>query len=61
MNLVSITCGGFGDWAFGALRDRSVPLNMIFGAFAAVALLSVGIVMLIRPQQQVEAGDVAVH
>jgi MFS transporter, Spinster family, sphingosine-1-phosphate transporter len=49
MNLVSISCGGFGDWAFGTLRDRSVPLNVIFGGFAAVALLSVGIVLLIRP------------
>jgi MFS family permease len=50
MNLVSISCGGFGDWAFGALRDREVPLNLIFGVFAAVALLSVGIVLLIRPR-----------
>src|SRR5436190_5448011 len=49
MNLVSISCGGFGDWAFGALRDRHVPLNLIFGAFAGVALLSVVIVLLIRP------------
>ena len=22
MNLVSISCGGFADWGFGALRDR---------------------------------------
>jgi len=50
MNLVSISCGGFGDWAFGALRDRQVPLDLIFGAFAGVALLSVVIVLLIRPQ-----------
>ena len=49
MNLVSISCGGFGDWAFGALRDRHVPLNLIFGVFAGVALLSVFIVLLIRP------------
>lgn len=48
MNLVSISCGGFGDWAFGALRDRHVPLNIIFGAFAGVALLSVFIVLLIK-------------
>src|SRR5262245_28154970 len=27
MNLVSISCGGFGDWAFGALRDRHVSFN----------------------------------
>lgn len=50
MNLVSISCGGFGDWAFGALRDRHVGLNLIFGVFAGVALLSVAIVLLIRPR-----------
>lgn len=50
MNLVSISCGGFADWAFGALRDRQVPLNIIFGVFAATALLSIGIVLLIRPR-----------
>ena len=50
MNLVSISCGGFGDWAFGALRDRHVALNVIFGAFAGVALLSVFLVLLIKPR-----------
>jgi MFS family permease len=49
MNLVSISCGGFGDWLFGWLRDRDVALNVIFGAFAGVALFSVLIVLLIRP------------
>jgi MFS family permease len=49
MNLVSISCGGFGDWAFGALRDRHVPLNAIFGTFAGIALISIFIVLLIRP------------
>lgn len=48
MNLVSISCGGFGDWAFGALQDRHVALNLIFGAFAGVALLSVVIVLMIK-------------
>ncbi len=51
MNLVSISCGGFGDWAFGALRDRHVALNVIFGVFAGVALLSVFIVLLIKPRE----------
>ncbi len=37
MNMVSIACGGFGDWAFGALRDRDVPLILIFGVFAGIA------------------------
>lgn len=55
MNLVSISCGGFGDWAFGALRDRNVPLNWIFGVFAGIALLSVAIALLIRPQPQTDA------
>ena len=50
MNLVSISCGGFGDWAFGSLRDRHVPLNVIFGVFAGVALLSVVLVLLIKPR-----------
>jgi len=52
MNLVSISCGGFGDWAFGALRDRHVPLNMIFGTFAGIALLSVFVVLLIKPNEE---------
>ena len=49
MNLVSISCGGFGDWGFGALRDHGVPLNVIFGAFAGVAAISIVIVLIIRP------------
>jgi MFS transporter, Spinster family, sphingosine-1-phosphate transporter len=52
MNLVSISCGGFGDVAFGALRDRHVPLNLIFGAFAGVALFSVFLVLLIKPHEE---------
>jgi MFS family permease len=51
MNLVSISCGGMGDWGFGVLRDQHVPLNLIFGAFAGVALLSVEIVLLIKPKE----------
>ncbi len=50
MNLVSISFGGFGDWIFGALRDQNVPLNLIFGVFAGFALLSVGIILLIKPR-----------
>jgi MFS transporter, Spinster family, sphingosine-1-phosphate transporter len=51
MNLVSIGCGGFADWGFGWLRDRHVPLNMIFGVFAGIALLSVVVVLSIRPKE----------
>lgn len=49
MNLVSISCGGLGDWAFGALQDRGVGLPLIFGCFTGVALLSLIVVLLIRP------------
>ncbi|MFM8709533.1 MAG: hypothetical protein ACKOHK_16005 [Planctomycetia bacterium] len=50
MNLASISCGGFADWGFGLHRDRNVPHNGIFGAFAAVAALSIAIVLCIRPR-----------
>jgi MFS family permease len=50
MNLVSISCGGLADWGFGILRDRKVPLFGIFGIFASAAVLSVVLVLLIRPR-----------
>ncbi|MDA1277902.1 MAG: MFS transporter [Verrucomicrobia bacterium] len=51
MNFVSMTFGGLADWVFGILTDRHVPLNIIFGAFAGVALFSIILVLLIRPQR----------
>jgi MFS family permease len=51
MNFVSISCGGFADWIFGALRDRHMPLNLIFGVFAGIALLSIFIALCIRPRE----------
>jgi MFS family permease len=50
MNLVSISCGGVADWGFGALRDQQVPLNAIFSLFASAAIVSVMLVLLIRPR-----------
>jgi len=50
MNFVSMMFGGVADWLFGVLTDRHVPLNTIFGTFAGVALISVVIVLLIRPR-----------
>lgn len=50
MNLVSISCGGLADWGFGKLQDQKVPLFGIFSTFAAVALISVVLVLLIRPR-----------
>ncbi|MES2597588.1 MAG: MFS transporter [Verrucomicrobiota bacterium] len=51
MNMVSMTFGGLGDKGYGALRDRGVPIDYIFGAFAAIAMLSIFIVLMIRPKQ----------
>jgi MFS family permease len=57
MNLVSISCGGLADWGFGALRDRHMPLNEIFGTFASMALVSIVLVLLIRPKKDLPARD----
>jgi hypothetical protein len=51
MNLVSISCGGFADWGFGILRDRQVPLNATFSIFASAAIISIVLVLLIRPRR----------
>lgn len=52
MNMVSISCGGFADWGFGAMRDQGIPLNAIFGAFASVCVLSAVLVLLIKPKAE---------
>ena len=54
MNLVSISCGGFADWGFGVMRDHRVPLHLIFGVFASAAVISVVLVLLIRPRKNLE-------
>ena len=48
MNMARISCGGLADVGFGWLRDHQVPLNLIFGGFAAVACLSAWLVLKIR-------------
>lgn len=50
MNFVSMMFGGVADWSFGYMRDRHVPLNVIFTAFAGVCVLSALLVLLIRPR-----------
>jgi MFS transporter, Spinster family, sphingosine-1-phosphate transporter len=50
MNMVSISCGGLADWGFGMLRDARVPLVVIFGIFSGVAVVSIGLVLAIRPR-----------
>jgi MFS family permease len=57
MNFVSISCGGLADWGFGVLRDRQVPLNLIFGGFAGLAILSIILVLLIKPRNDLIMQD----
>jgi hypothetical protein len=38
------------DWGFGIMLDAEVPLNVIFGAFAGTAVISIVLVLLIRPK-----------
>lgn len=56
MNMVSISCGGLADWGFGELRDLRVPDRLIFGIFSAIAMISVVLVLMIRPR-----ADLAQH
>lgn len=53
MNLVSISCGGLADWGFGELRDRQVPLQVIFAIFASLAAASAGLVLLIQTDKEI--------
>jgi MFS family permease len=50
MNFVSISCGGFADWGFGALRDARVPLATVFGIFSGAGAVSLVLVLLVRPR-----------
>lgn len=52
MNFVSIGCGGLADWGFGRLKDHGVPLSQIFGWFATAAIVSIVLVLLIRPRRE---------
>ncbi len=50
MNLVSISCGGLADVGFGVLKNQGVPLFGIFSLFASLAIVSIVLVLLIRPR-----------
>lgn len=54
MNLVSISCGGFADWGFGKLKDQGASEPVVFGTFAALALVAGLLVLQIRPRSPEE-------
>ena len=57
MNFVSISFGGVADWGFGRLQDAKVPLNISFGLFALLAIVSIGLVLSIKVRLSEEAND----
>jgi len=57
MNFVSISAGGIADWGFGYMRDHNVPLHWIFGVFASAAVVSVLLVLLIKPTRNAAVED----
>lgn len=57
MNFVSISFGGLADWGFGVLRDQQVPLNVTFGIFAGLAVVSVVLVLFIQPRPELVSQD----
>jgi MFS family permease len=51
MNLVSMTSGGIADWGYGVLTDMKAPMNVSFGFFACLCILSVALVLMIQVKE----------
>jgi MFS transporter, Spinster family, sphingosine-1-phosphate transporter len=54
MNLVSISVGAGATVLLGWMRDHGIKFSLAFAGSAIVALLSVGLVLLIRPSREIE-------
>jgi len=52
MNFVSISCGGLADWRFGKHLKEKAPLDVIFSMFAIAAIVSILLVLIIRPRRE---------
>ena len=52
MNLVSISVGAGATLALGWMRDHHVKFSMAFAISAAVALLSAGLILLVKPSAE---------
>ena len=56
MNFVSISIGGLADKQFGRLKDSGVPLNVSFSVFASAAIISIFLVLSIKPKAELSTG-----
>jgi MFS transporter, Spinster family, sphingosine-1-phosphate transporter len=54
MNLVSISVGAATTVALGWMRDRGISFSLAFAASAAVALLSAGLILWVKPRSEEE-------
>ncbi len=54
MNFVSISVGAGATVLLGWMRDHGVKFSVAFAASAAVALLSAGLILLVRPRSEQE-------
>jgi MFS family permease len=54
MNFVSISVGAGATVLLGSMRDHGVKFSVAFAASAAVALLSAGLILLVRPRREAE-------
>ena len=54
MNLVSISCGGFADWIYGACRDAGLGDDVFFTIVALATLFSAGLVLKIQPREELD-------
>ena len=54
MNLASIGVGGGATVVLGWMRDAGIPFSVAFAISAAVALLSAGLILLVKPRTDLE-------
>jgi MFS family permease len=54
MNFVSISVGAGATIVLGWMRDHGIKFSVAFAVSAAVALLSAGLILLVRPRREVE-------
>lgn len=55
MNMLSIAGGGAVTVALGTMRDHGLPFGWAFVFFAATALLSAGLILLVKPRADLSA------
>jgi hypothetical protein len=53
MNLISISVGGGATVVLGWMRDHGIKFSIAFAVSAAVAFLSAGLILLVKPRVEI--------